>query len=231
MGYGTQNRTPSPEQQDEFIQLIAQGKTRQEAALTVGSTASAFRGFIFRNEEFGERYRDALEQSGNPESPLHKQIDSLEKLRLLERMLDEYIMRALDSEKGKVGSSNRALQNMLTLMHDTFKPFLEARTRHIHEGSVGVFAMPQIDTAKWSIEEHKEFVDLRRRMNELLLLARPEGAQGFPELEAAPPEDNLGDDEDEGTGGVREPREPHSPLGSGEAEAEIIEDAAFEEVA
>lgn len=184
-----ESRPPiSEETRDEFLSLIERGKTRQEAATEVGETATRFRGLIHRDEEFAERYRQALEASGNPESPLHRSIDSLEKLRLLERMLDEYIVRALDSKRGSSGSSNRALQNLLTLMHDTFKPFLEARTRHIHEGSVGVYAMPQIDTDRWTLEQHQEFVALRKRMNELLAIARPEGAQGFPELEASPGE-------------------------------------------
>lgn len=186
-------RTPSAEQQDEFLQLVASGKTRQEAAQTVGSTGSAFKGFIFRNQEFGERYLEALEEAGNPESPFGRKLADMEKLRLLERLLDEYIERALDPEKGRSGSSNRALQNLLTLLHDTFKPFLEARTRHIHEGAVGVYALPQIDTDKWTLEQHQRFVELRKEMNELLAIARPEGAQGFPELEAGSPNGDVVD--------------------------------------
>lgn len=187
------SRRPSEEQQEKFLELVSSGVVRQEAARQVGSTGSAFRSFIFRNEEFGERYLEALEQGGNPESPFARKFADAEKLHLLERLLDEYIERALDSEKGKSGSSNRALSNLLTLLHDTFKPFLEARTRHIHEGAVGVYALPQIDTDKWSLAQQEEFVSLRKRMNELLVLARPEGAKGFPELEAAPPDEVVED--------------------------------------
>jgi hypothetical protein len=215
------------EQRIGFLELIADGKTRQEAAEAVGSTGTRFRGLIGRDEAFAQQYAEALESAGNPENPLNMKIESLERLRMLERMLDEYIMRALDAERGKSGSSNRALANLLTLLHDTFKPFLEARTRHIHEGAVGVYALPQIDTDKWSLEEHNRFVELRKEMNALLAKARPEGAQGFPELEAAPPDD---DDPDGGSAGVREPRIPPVPPGTLGAEADIIEDAQFEEV-
>jgi len=182
------------EQREQFLCLIADGKTRQEAAQEIGSTGTRLKGLIGRDAQFAQAYANALETAGNPENPLSMKIESLERLRMLERMLDEYIMRALDSERGKSGSSNRALANLLTLLHDTFKPFLEARTRHIHEGAVGVYALPQIDTDRWTLEQHQRFVALRKEMNELLVIARPDGAQGFPELEAAPPEGEVVED-------------------------------------
>lgn len=117
---------------------------------------------------------------------------------MLERLFDEYLERALDPKAGSNGSSNRALQNLLTLTHDVFKPFLEARMhRHIHSGAVGVFAMPQIDTAKWSLEEQQEFVRINARREELLAKARPDDApEQMPyELAAVSAGDDVVDDD------------------------------------
>jgi len=176
------------DQRERFLELIGEGETRVEAARKVQaeadavdepcySTATRWKGLIRRNEDFGSRYADALEVSGRPESPLQQRIVSLERLHLLDRMIDEFVERGLDPERGKSGSSNRVLRDLLTLMHDWFKPFLEARMhRHIHEGAVGVFAMPQLDTDKWTLEQHQEAVELRRRLNVLYELARPDGA-------------------------------------------------------
>ncbi len=214
------------EQRVEFLKHTADGRTRQEAAEAVGSTGSRMRGLIGRDPEFAQAYLDALEASGNPENPLNIKIESAERTRMLERLLDEYIMRALDSERGKSGSSNRALSNLLTLLHDSFKPFLEARTRHIHEGAVGVYALPQIDTDKWTLEQHQEFVSLRKRMNELLVLARPENAPSLTPIEMTSTSTSTASaeviidaeftdesEEEDGGAGVREPREPLAPRG------------------
>jgi len=224
-------RPPLTEEQlEKFLEHIAEGKTRQEAAEAVGTTATRMRGRIGRDPVLAQGYLDALEAAGDPQNPLNVRIESAERVRMLERLLDEYIMRALDSERGKSGSSNRALANLLTLLHDTFKPFLEARTRHIHEGAVGVYALPQIDTDKWTIAQHEEFVALRKRMNELLTLAAPSSA---PTLTPTPIEmtssvtssvtftgEVIDDAEfteeppDDGGAGVREPRTPVTPRGS-----------------
>ncbi len=185
------NRPPlSEEQREKFLELISDGKTRQEAAEQIGSTGSRLRGLIGRDPVFAQAYADALETAGNPENPLSMKIETLERVRMLERLLDEYIMRALDVERGRSGSSNRALANLLTLLHDTFKPFLEARTRHIHEGAVGVYALPQIDTDKWTLEQHQEFVSLRKRMNELLTLAQPTSAPVLASIEMTSSDSN-----------------------------------------
>ena len=76
------------EQREQFLDLVANGKTRQEAAETIGSTGTRIRGLIFRDNEFAEAYAEALDEAGNPENPLGKKIADLEKLRLLERLLD-----------------------------------------------------------------------------------------------------------------------------------------------
>jgi hypothetical protein len=70
----------------------------------------------------------------------------------------EYAGRALDAERGKQGSSNRMLHNLALTRSkrrgsrlEAFLPLLEARTRHIHEGSVGHF--PMLDASKLTDEE------------------------------------------------------------------------------
>lgn len=169
---------PSPQQLEDFLVEIRNGKTRQEAAIEVGGTGTMFRTFINgKGEEslaFAERYVQALEEAGNAPSPYAARIRELEGVHLVHRMLDEAIVRALDPEKGRVGASNRVLHNLLLLKADDFKPLLEARTRHIHEGQVGIYALPQIDTGKWSLEEHEEFVKLEERRNALIAKAQPD---------------------------------------------------------
>ena len=127
---------------------------------------------------FAARYLAVLETNGSAPSPLAARIKELEGVQLVHRLLDEFIMRALDAERGKSGSSNRMLHNLSLLKLEDFKPLLEARTRHIHEGAVGIYQMPQIDTSRWTLEQHREFVALRKRMGELVALAQPETEQG-----------------------------------------------------
>lgn len=173
----------SEDARERFLELIADGKTRQEAAKDLAgefpdihSTASRWKGLVFRDEEFAERYVAALELAGKETTAVHRRVAELEKGRLAHRLWDEAIIRALDSEKGKVGASNRVLYNLSLLTVDSFGPLLEARTKHIHEGSIGIYALPQIDAERWSLEEHEEFVALEARRNELLERARPEDA-------------------------------------------------------
>jgi hypothetical protein len=170
---------PDEKQRAEFLSLIADGKTRQEAAEAVGSTATRFRTFINGAGEesvaFAERYLEALEAAGKAPSPLALRVKEAEGFHLAHRLLDETIMRALDAERGRSGSSNRMLHNLNLLKLEDFRPLLEARIRHTHEGAIGVYAMPAIDTEKWSVEQQREFVELRRRMVELLEVARPDG--------------------------------------------------------
>jgi hypothetical protein len=182
------------EAQENFLELIREGEVRHLAAPQVGETASRFRGLIRRNAEFRQRYLDALVESGRDpaEEAALIEIKAAEKEHLLDRLFDAYVERALDPKAGASGSSNRALQNLLTLTHDVFKPFLEARMhRHIHSGSVGVFAMPQIDTGKWTIEEHEEFVKINARRDELLAKARPADAVEPPRYELPPADDDT----------------------------------------
>lgn len=184
-------RPPTPEQQEEFLALIANGKTRQEAAEEVGATATAFRtlanGGSPDSVAFAERYLAVLEEIGRAPTPIVKRIKELEGVQLAHRLLDETIMRALDGERGKVGASNRVLYNLSLLTLESFKPLLEARVRHVHSGSVGLYAaLPKIDTSKWTIEQQEEFIQLEARRSELLALATLEGqvATSRPELEA-----------------------------------------------
>jgi hypothetical protein len=188
-------RTPplTAGQVDRFLELIAEGLTRQEAARRVQtewdasggpeepchSTSSRWRRLYFADEGFRERYEEALGVSGSEDesAATRKRLDALEKLRVLERAYDEYLERALDPERGRSGSSNRALLNILTLLHGTFKPFLEARVRHVHSGSVGLFAQPVIDTAKLSLEEQRELIELERRRQVLIGKAQPDDAR------------------------------------------------------
>ena len=173
-------RVPTDEQQDRFLELIAEGKTRQEAAEEVGCTSTMFRtlmnGAGEASQSFVERYMAILTENGSAPPPHLAKIRELETVQLAHRLFDEVIMRALDAERGRSGASNRMLHNLSLLKLDDFKPLLEARTRHIHEGAVGVYAMPQIDTDLWSLEEHREFVEIRQRMNELLAKAAPQNA-------------------------------------------------------
>lgn len=167
---------PTSEQQEKFLALIADGKTRQEAAEQVGSTATRFRTFINGAGEislaFAKLYLAALEEAGNAPSPFATRIKEAEGIHLAHRLLDEALIRALDSERGKVGASNRVLHNLLLLKHEDFRPLLEARTRHIHEGAVGIYAMPHIDYARWTLQEHEEFLALDQRRSELIAKAQ-----------------------------------------------------------
>lgn len=194
---------PSDEQQEQFLARIADGETRQEAALAVGSSASRFKGLYKRDEEFAKRYLEALREAGREPSKLLLEVEEAEGVQLVHRMLDEAILRALDPERGRVGASNRVLHTLLLLKAEDFKPLLEARTRHIHEGAVGIYQMPQIDTQKWSIEQHREFVELRKRMAELVALAQPDSGQPPREL----------------------------PVGDDVIDAEAVEEAEIDEVA
>lgn len=179
---------------ERFLELIHDGVPRHLAAKAEGveETSTRFRSLIRRDTAFRSRYKEALIASGRPEDAEQAEVEGLEKLQVIERLFDEYVERALDPERSRNGSSNRALQNLLTLMHETFKPFLEARMhRHIHTGAVGVFAMPQIDTARWTLTEHREFVALERRRNELLAVATPEDQKReLVAAIAAPPDDD-----------------------------------------
>jgi len=174
MPKGNHYGEPKPEQQEQFLSLIADGKTRQEAAIEVGSSASRFKGLYARNEEFAKRYLDALRQSEREPSALALEIQEAEGLQLAHRLLDEYILRALDSERGSSGSSNRVLRDLAMLKHDDFKPLLEARVRHSHDGAIGIYQVPQLDMDKWTLAEHEEWVELEERRNALIAKARPD---------------------------------------------------------
>lgn len=179
-------RYPTEEQQEQFLELIAQGKLRQEAAEEVGTTPTKFRTLMNGKSEaslkFAERYMAILEEAGNAPSPYAGRLKELEGVQLVHRLLDEAITRAIDPERGKVGSSNRVLHNLLLLKAEDFKPLLEARTRHIHEGAVGIYQMPQIDTSKWTLDQHREFVEMRKRMAELVAVAQPDAMPTGREL-------------------------------------------------
>ena len=175
------HKAPTEAQQERFLELIAEGKTRQEAAVheDVGGTATQFRTFINGKGEaslaFAERYVEVLKESGNAPSPHARAVRELESVQLVHRLLDEFVIRALDREGKQSPSANRLLYQLSLLKVEDFKPLLEARTRHIHEGQVGIYAMPQIDTSQWSIEEHEEFVRLDKRRSELIAKAQPAG--------------------------------------------------------
>ena len=143
------------------------------------ATASRFRSLYFRDDGFRVRYEEALEFAGGRDETgeRRQRLEAIERARIVERAFDEYLERALDPERGRSGSSNRALLNLLTLLSRTFKPFLEARVRHVHSGSVGLFAQPVIDTSKLSLEEQRELIELERRRQVLVAKARPD--EGF----------------------------------------------------
>ena len=74
-----------------------------------------------------------------------------------DRLESEYVERALDQEKGANGSANRMLHHLALIRSlrrgrlEQFKPLLEARTRHIHEGAVGHY--PMLDVSRLTDEE------------------------------------------------------------------------------
>jgi hypothetical protein len=176
---------PNEEEREKFLELIAEGKTRPEAAEEVGCTSTQFRTFINGKDDeavaFAQRYLEVLEAIGKTPSPLAGSIKDLEQVQLAHRVFDEYLLRAFDAERGKSGASNRLLYNLGLLTHESFKPLLEARVRHVHSGAVGLYsALPQIDTERWSLEEQEEFVRLEARRSELLAKAHPEGAKALP---------------------------------------------------
>jgi len=174
MPKGNHYGEPKPEQREEFLAHIADGKTRQEAADLVGSSASRFKGLYARDEEFAQRYLEALRQAGREPSALTLEIQDAEGLQLAHRLFDEYILRALDSERGSNGSSNRVLRDLAMLKLEDFKPLLEARVRHDHAGAIGIYQVPQLDMDKWTLAEHEEWVALEERRNELIARARPD---------------------------------------------------------
>lgn len=206
-GNPRQHLRPTQEQCEQFLDRIQEGKTRQEAAEAVGSTATQFRTFINGKGEdslaFAERYLAALTDAGKTPSPFAAKIREAEGVQLAHRLLDETIMRALDPERGKVGASNRLLHNLNLLKLEDFKPLLEARTRHIHEGQVGLYAaQPQLDTSRLTLDEHKELISLEHRRWELIAKAAPDGV-----------------------------KLPQAALGNGNgSQPEIVEDAEFVEV-
>lgn len=181
MGYT--NRKPTANQQERFLELIAEGKTRQEAAEQIeGTTSTMWRGLINGLGEdcqaFAARYLEALNAAGSAPSPLAQSVKEAEKVHLAHRLLDEYLMRAFDSERGRSGSSNRMLHNLSLLQVEDFKPLLEARVKHVHSGQIGLYAgLPQLDTERLSIEEQRELVTLERRREELIAKATPEGVK------------------------------------------------------
>lgn len=175
--------TPTANQQEEFLALIASGKTRQEAAECIeGTTSTKWRSFTNGSSPesvaFAERYLAVLKDTGKAPSELGQSIKEAEKVHLAHRLLDEYLMRAFDSERGSNGSSNRMLHNLSLLQVEDFKPLLEARVKHVHSGQVGLYAgLPQLDTGKLSIDEQRELVSLERRREELIAKATPEGVK------------------------------------------------------
>ncbi len=177
---------PTANQQEEFLGLIAQGKTRQEAAEEMpGTTSTRWRTFTNGSSPesvaFAERYLAILKEAGKAPSELTQSIKEAEKVHLAHRLLDEYLMRAFDSERGKSGSSNRMLHNLSLLQVEDFKPLLEARVKHVHSGQVGLYAaLPQLDTDRLSLDEHRELIALERRREELIAKATPEGAKHAP---------------------------------------------------
>jgi hypothetical protein len=174
---------PTKEQEDAFLDLIRAGEVRPVAAREVGSTGSRFKSLIGRDAEFKAKYVEALEQSGRSWEEDGGNLAALEKGQLVAKIFDEYVERALDPEKAQNGSANRLLHNLALLLNSTFEPLLKARLhRHVHEGAVGIFAVPQIDTSRWSLEEHEEFVQLEARRNELIAKASPVATGKHPSL-------------------------------------------------
>lgn len=149
---------------------------RDEAARQVGSTGSRFRSLIGRDLAFQASYSLALDEAGaEPMTPELQEIETKERMLLARNTFDEYVARAMDPETAQSATSNRLLHNLAMLLNTTFKPLLESRTqRHVHEGSVGVFALPKLDTDKWTIAQHEEFVMLEARRAELIEIARPD---------------------------------------------------------
>jgi hypothetical protein len=191
-------RTPplSSAQVERFLEHVGAGLTRQEAAVRVQeewdsgahgdelcrATASRFRRLYFADPVFAQRYDEALESDDGSDETVErrKRLNALERLRAIERAFDEYMLRALEPERGRSGSSNRALLNVLTLISPTFKPFLEARVRHVHSGAVGLYAQPTLDTSKLSIEEQRELIEIERRRMVLIEKARPQDTAMAP---------------------------------------------------
>lgn len=179
----TYRDVPTTEQREQFLELIRDGEVRHIAAGKVGSTSSRFKGLLVRDQEFREAYMAALMDSGRSWEEDGGELADKERLHLARKIFDEYVERALNPEAGQNGSANRLLHNLALLLNTTFKPLLEARLhRHVHEGSVGIFAMPQIDTSRWTLEEQEEFITIEQRRNELIEIAAPGRAETMPEL-------------------------------------------------
>lgn len=168
------------EHREAFLEMVSEGKTRQEAAAELGYTATKFKNLVYRDAEFRERYYAIIEDVGGERAKLRREFEDKEMGHLMNRLLDEFIARGLDSEKAQSPSSNKILRDLLAIFDTRFRPLVQGHTRHVHEGAIGVYSMPTINTSLWSLEEHREFVQLRRRMTELLAIAAPQNAGMLP---------------------------------------------------
>lgn len=113
-------RVPTLEMRKKFLQLVADGKNRADAANAVGSTGSAFRSLCRRNPGFNAAYEEALTTG---------------KAGLRDTIRQTLLHRALD---GTTQGSDR----LLLVLAETHLPELawrrEQRVHHDHSGRVEV---------------------------------------------------------------------------------------------
>lgn len=113
-------RVPTLEMRKKFLELVADGKNRADAANTVGSTGSAFRSLCRRNPDFNAAYKEALTTG---------------KAGLRDTIRQTLLHRALD---GTTQGSDR----LLLVLAETHLPELawrrEQRVHHDHSGRVEV---------------------------------------------------------------------------------------------
>lgn len=113
-------RVPTLEMRKKFLELVADGKNRADAANAVGSTGSAFRSLCRRNPDFNTAYEEALTTG---------------KAGLRDTIRQTLLHRALD---GTTQGSDR----LLLVLAETHLPELawrrEQRVHHDHSGRVEV---------------------------------------------------------------------------------------------
>jgi len=185
---------PTPEACARFVELVAGGMAPYDAARRVPGPVKrtadeASDPEILESHESSSRLRRHAQRGvGETAKPHEREFAQAyaEALELYDEITDDrieaaYTERAFDPEKGKNGSSNRMLHNLaLTRSRrrgsrlEMFTPLLEARTRHVHEGSIGHY--PMIDASKLDDEEMETLAALLRK-------AGPD--PGTPQVEAA----------------------------------------------
>jgi hypothetical protein len=166
---------------ERFLELVATGTAPYDAARRVEGPVKRSAGEdndpeILESHESSSRFRRMAQRGMSDYATEEERVFAhayAEALEMYDEITDDrieaqYAERAFDPEKGSNGSSNRLLHNLaisrsrrknsrLTM----FRPLLEARTKHIHEGAVGHY--PMLDVSKLSDDELEQLQGLMEK--------------------------------------------------------------------